>query len=497
MDLSNRCRGCLSNDEDTLRPLENAPTAKMFEDCVGLKLSTGPGLPRNICGTCYGKCTSWSKFKQQCLETDALLQFKFEHLKKTEPSVVDDKEVVEPEDDEVQPIADRGLENNGEESPETIVEEEKDLEEEYDIVAPEQIETGVEEIQENDEQDMNQEIEIEVTDGDPDDEEYDVKATVVEEFYLSEEEQTVHDTGEDIEEEIVQEEVVSVENSEQQVVGKRMDISCDKCSMRFRSAERFEAHQREHQGLKPEVCKVCSDEFNSARALWRHMNKHGDVKKHVCKECGKCYKFATSLTLHRKTHRDEKLHICDTCGKSFVRAHGLKSHLLTHVNETPFECDKCQKQFKNLTMLRNHVVRVHEAIKNFICSECDKPFATGAELKIHQRSHTNQRPFKCSSCNKAFKTQSHLSVHFRAAHTSDRPYVCEICPRKFAHSKVLKQHRLTHAAEGPWKCHICEKTFRQRKTLIGHMSQHERASPIDEFIIESVVKLPETLTTLE
>lgn len=478
-----------------MRPLlEDNSTIRMFENCVGLKVPTYPGLPRNICGTCYGKCSSWNKFKQQCLETDALLQFKFGLLQKTKQDEAD------PETNEQKSTGS----NDGEPLPEPLVEEVKE-QEEYEIVEPGEKEDSVGELQENGEGNLNQEIEIEVTDqyevketaleGEP--EEYEVKEAILEEFYLSGDDQILDDLGEDVQVEIVAEEIVSEENGEQQTTRKRTDYNCDKCSMRFRSKERFEAHQREHQGLKPEVCKVCNNEFNSTRALWRHMQKHADIKKHACKDCGRRYKYATSLTLHRKSHRNERLHVCETCGKSFFRAHGLKSHLLTHTKETPFECDKCQKQFKNTTMLRNHVIRVHEGTKNFICSECSKAFATGAELKIHQRSHTNQKPFKCSVCDKCYKTQSHLAVHFRAAHTSNRPYACDLCPRTFAHSKVLKQHRFTHATEGPYKCNVCEQTFRQKKTLIGHMSKHERMSPDQEFVDESVINLPQTINTLE
>ncbi|XP_065092378.1 zinc finger protein 391-like [Ochlerotatus camptorhynchus] len=479
MDFSNRCRGCLSNDEDTLRPLGDSSTASLFEECIGLKVCDGPGLPWNICGPCYGKCTSWSKFRQQCLETDALLRFKFGNLEKAPAEIAIDADFLERKSRDSEPPV-----------PSSEI-----VDQEYEIIGTEpEIEENIHEGAQKLQQDLHHEIEIEIA------EEYEVKEGIVEEevlegFFLTEEEQLqeIADTdGVNTNDEINE----STDKTDQ-IVQKRKDYSCDKCNLQFRSTLRYEAHQRQHQGLKPEVCRICKGEFNSARALWRHMQKHVDTKKHVCKDCGKSYKFATSLTLHRKSHRDVPRHICDTCGKSFLRAHGLKSHLLTHTTETPFECDKCQKRFKNEIMLRNHVFRVHEGTKNFNCSDCDKAFTTGAELKIHQRSHTNQKPFKCSSCDKSYKTQSHLSVHFRASHTSDRPYACDLCPQTFAHSKVLKQHRLTHTGERPWPCTICHRSFRQKSTLLTHTKTHSKASPTEEISHESVVKLPQTLTTLE
>ncbi|XP_058819810.1 zinc finger protein 121-like [Topomyia yanbarensis] len=487
MDFTNRCRGCLSNDEETLRSLEDSATIQLFEECIGLKMCIRPGFPNNICGTCYGKCMSWYKFRQQCWSTNDLLNFKLHPNDEQAEEIQSNESIDETNRKPIISIA-------------TVNQESVFDGQEYQIIQtePEYRKPDDSESEEKPHL-LEQEVEIEELVEECDFRDDDAGEESMEEYYLSEE---ADDVEENNDPEIVLKKRDLEDGASESLTNesaKSKDFTCDQCKMRFRSTERYKAHLRHHKGLKPEVCKVCSSEFNSSRALRRHMHKHTDGKKYQCKDCGKSYKYATSLTLHRKCHQDVQKFVCDLCGKSFIRAHGLKSHMLSHSTDTPFECDQCQRRFKNEAMLRNHVFRTHEGTKNFHCSDCQKSFATGAELRIHTRSHTNQKPFKCSLCDKRYKTASHLSVHFRTAHTSERPYACDLCSQTFAHSKVLKHHRFTHTGERPWSCNLCQRTFRQKSTLQGHLKTHGKkiAAPIKSHTGTGVVQLPEILTKVD
>ncbi|XP_055541884.1 zinc finger protein 180-like isoform X2 [Wyeomyia smithii] len=451
MDFSTRCRGCLSNNEESLRsPDDSVEALKLLQECVRLSINAQPNFPKKICISCHEKCLSWKQFQRQCLETDRLLNFNV--YGEPENSQLDIENISEHKTDDV--LSGKCLFND----------------KEY-LVIHSRMEDQRNETPRYLEQEIEIEFEIEDNVQAKDCENKQILAT----FYSSENDEPTLPTRVSIENNTVEEvSVVQVKTTAHN--SKNNELYCEQCMMRFRSSDRYQAHLRHHQGLKPEICKVCNGEFNTSRALRSHMLRHTDCKKYSCHDCGRTYKYSTSLTLHRKTHRDVPRFVCDLCGKSFVRAHGLKSHLISHSTETPFECSHCQKRFKNEIMLRNHVLRRHDGTKKFSCPDCAKCFTTGAELRIHSRSHTNQKPYKCSRCEKCYKTHSHLTVHFRAAHTTERPYACDLCELSFAHSKVLKQHRLTHTGERPWGCSVCKRTFRQNSTLQGHMKTHRRKS---------------------
>lgn len=70
--------------------------------------------------------------------------------------------------------------------------------------------------------------------------------------------------------------------------------------------------------------------------------------------------------------------------------------------------------------------------KTLNCSYCDKKFAQNGELKIHERSHTGERPFVCTICGNAYKTSSMRAAHMDA-HIQGKTFevIIYICLSKF------------------------------------------------------------------
>ena len=68
------------------------------------------------------------------------------------------------------------------------------------------------------------------------------------------------------------------------------------------------------------------------------------------------------------------------------------------------------------------------------------------KLKIHERTHTGEKPFDCSKCDKAFSVNSSLKTHERT-HNGEKPFACSKCDKAFVTSSKLKIHDLTHTGE--------------------------------------------------
>ncbi|XP_040355294.1 zinc finger protein 143 [Ixodes scapularis] len=148
----------------------------------------------------------------------------------------------------------------------------------------------------------------------------------------------------------------------------------------------------------------------------------------------------------------------DGCGKLYTTPHHLKVHERSHTGDRPFKCQVsgCQKSFVTGYGLKSHT-RVHTGETPYRCTHdhCTKTFKTSGDLQKHVRTHTGERPFKCpfEGCDRAFTTSNIRKVHMRT-HTGERPYVCkeEGCGRAFASATNYKNHIRIHTGEKPYVC---------------------------------------------
>lgn len=105
------------------------------------------------------------------------------------------------------------------------------------------------------------------------------------------------------------------------------------------------------------------------------------------------------------------------------------------------------------------------------CYECHKTFKCPAQLQLHIRTHTGDRPFGCSFCSRRFAQKHNLAIHVRT-HTGERPFQCEICSKQFAALGNFQAHKKIHSGVRDQLCPVCQKAFVTAGDLARHMTTH-------------------------
>ncbi|XP_050357441.1 zinc finger protein 569-like [Nymphalis io] len=261
--------------------------------------------------------------------------------------------------------------------------------------------------------------------------------------------------------------------------------SCQMCGYTCFNRGQAKVHYRWHKKVTY-PCPHCKKEFSKESTKLGHIRKM-HPSTNICNLCGHSFVSVTGLHIHKlKTHSKEEMEenegkvdtsnplYCAECGVQFRDDDAFATHLgssnkhadtnraitklgldgegegarLTDkgvVNmgrATSSHCDICNKYLLNDTQAVRHYDAEHPGapyLKRYMCDICGHKTRQYANLVVHMRTHTQEKPYSCPHCDRRFSMQNNRDRHL-VVHTGEKKYQCPHCNRRFSQKNTVKLH---------------------------------------------------------
>lgn len=200
---------------------------------------------------------------------------------------------------------------------------------------------------------------------------------------------------------------------------------------------KIENKEEPKENLKPNENKIFYNDFNQA---YNEKNEDSDSK----------------LTITEDTSLIKGEYICYKCNEVFPSKRNLKQHAKTCSENA--ETENCEKLGK------------------YTCTQCAYRCQSPAILKIHERTHSGEKPFACTFCDYKSGQKNNVAKHI-LVHMKEKPFRCQYCEYRCAQKNNLVVHERTHTGYKPFACPYCEYRTVQKPNLVKHMYLHTDQKP--------------------
>ncbi|XP_023944383.2 zinc finger protein 567 [Bicyclus anynana] len=146
-------------------------------------------------------------------------------------------------------------------------------------------------------------------------------------------------------------------------------------------------------------------------------------------------------------------------------------------------CYKCNEVFPSKRVLKQHAKLCDNAegadlekLGKFTCSQCAYRCQSPAILKIHERTHTGEKPYACTFCDYKSGQKNNVAKHI-LVHMKQKPFGCQYCDYRCAQKNNLVVHERTHTGDKPFACPYCDYRTVQKPNLVKHMYLHTDQKP--------------------
>ncbi|KAI5645655.1 zinc-finger double domain-containing protein [Phthorimaea operculella] len=323
-------------------------------------------------------------------------------------------------------------------------------------------------------------------------------------------------------------------------------FNCAACNYTCYNVNQAQCHYKWHKNVTF-TCEFCNKVFRKQSTRLTHIRvKHPSTI--ICDICGHSFVSDSGLYCHKKyAHTPDEIasseamkkdrtdpHYCADCDIQFLSATAFKTHLgssnkhaSTNVSTKPVRlsrpgritaakraagrprcgssdivnnglptatnCEICNEFLSNDVQAKKHYESEHpgaDYLKRYMCDVCGHTTRQYANLMVHMRTHTQEKPYECPHCDRRFSMPSNRDRHI-VVHTGEKKFQCQHCSRRFTQSSAVKLHIQTVHLKIPYAPWDKKNRKRRKKFQYQHCSRRFTQSSAVKLHIQTVhLKIP-------